>query len=60
MRLRDIGHCYTAVELLNEAEQELLQQGNDELAGLADNIRRLAAHIVKTMEEQTGSNWSND
>lgn len=60
MRLRDIGHCYTAVQLLNEAEQELLMQGNEELAGFADNIRRLTEHIVKTMEDQTGSSWSND
>jgi len=60
MRLRDIGHCYTAVKLLNEAEQELLMQGNEAIAGFADNIRRLTEHIVKTMEEQTGSAWSNN
>ena len=60
MKLRDNGHGYTAVKLLNEAEQELLMQGNEALAGFADNIRRLAAHIAKTMEEQTGSSWSND
>ena len=60
MKLRDIDHTSNALSLLEQARQELLQQGSDAICNYAEAIEHLYSEILTTMEKETGIQWSND
>lgn len=60
MFLRDIGHVIKALELLNQAEQELLATVNEDCFAFSENIAKIRHHLRKCLVDQSGKEWSND
>lgn len=60
LTLRDIGHASNALGLLEQARQELLMVGSDEVANLVDELEKLSEKIANATERAAGIKWSNE